>query len=197
MIHRNKFSLLLGGGLCCAFSLVRADVVPGGFPADRYASLWEHSPFTTASVQQEAAPPGFADKLTLVGLAKVGDEDIVTLLNKESQERINLSTNKSPQGLKIVSVELNADPMKACVTIQKGNETAKVRFDKSTSGGGQMASVANPVFNNAGVVQSAPNNPQPRVPRPVTVPVSERVVRIISPAPPDGSIPLPPRPGSR
>src|ERR1700677_3427445 len=196
MKPRNKFSLLLWGGLCCAFSLVKGDVLPGGFPADRYSTLWEHSPFTISSIQQEAVPPGLADKLTLVGLAKVCEEDIVTLLNKESMERIYLRTNTSPQGLKIVSVELNADPMKACVTIQKGNETARVVFDTNAPTGGQVAVSPNPV-NNPGAARSFPAPVQPAPPQPATAPVSPRVVRIISPVPPSGNIPLPPLPGSR
>src|SRR5271155_1613230 len=130
MAIRYKLALLLGGSLCSALSSVNADALPGGFAVDRYSSLWQHSPFTVSSIQQEAIQPGFADKLALVGIAKIGSEDMVELLNKESLERINVSTTSSPQGLKIVSVELNSDPMKDCVTIQKGDEIAKVKFDK-------------------------------------------------------------------
>ena len=139
----------------------------------------------------------FADKLTLVGIAKIGNEDIVTLLNKESLERISISSNLNPQGLKIVSVELNTDPLKACVTIKKGDEIAKVQFDKTLAEGGKASSTPG---NNAATPPIPSGIARPMVIQP-HAPISERVVRIVSPVPYSGQASggnqlLPPRPGS-
>ena len=126
-----RVSVLLWVGIICAASFANAGVIPDGFPVNRYVSLWEHSPFTIASVQQEVAPEGFASRLALVGVAKIGSEDVVTLLNKESQERFSVGAKPDAQGLKIVTVEPNADPLKVSVTIQKGGETGRVKFDQT------------------------------------------------------------------
>jgi hypothetical protein len=183
--HSIKFRILLLGGFCCIFSLARAGVIPDGFPVSRYTSLWEHSPFTTASVQQEVSPDGFASKLALVGVARIGSEDMATLLNKESQERITVSSQPNDQGLKLVLVESNADILKASVTIQKGGETAKVKFDQSL-----LAVTQSPPNGTNNVMQQGippfprqPNiNPSASAPRPV-----RRVLPI--PAPMQGAIP--------
>jgi hypothetical protein len=190
-----KFALLLGGSLCSALSFVKADVIPGGFAVDRYSSLWEHSPFTVSSIQQLVIPPGFADKLALVGIIKIGSENMVTLFNKDSLERISVSTNSSPEGMKIVSVELDKDPQKDSVTIQKGDEIAKVKFDKIPAGSGQVAQTA----GNPPLAPVSPGVARPITAPPVRVAVTGRVARIVSPAPysgQPGGQQLPPLPGS-
>ncbi|MGB8354682.1 MAG: hypothetical protein WCD79_12385 [Chthoniobacteraceae bacterium] len=140
-------------GFYCAGALAVAGGIPDGYPVDRYKSLWEHSPFTIASVQQEVVPAGFASKMALVGIAKIGSEDLVILLNKDSQERLNVGPQANEQGIKLISVEPNSDPLKVCVTIQKGSEVAKVKFDPALL----SASAAAP--NNPGNIQ--PQQPVP------------------------------------
>jgi hypothetical protein len=140
----------------CAASLARGGVIPDGLPVNRYAALWQHSPFTIASVEQVVVQAGFASKLALVGIARIGSEDIVTLLNKESQERFTVGAKPNDQDLKLVSVEPNADPLKAAATIQKGGEVAKVRFDQSL-----LAAQAPQNAAPNGGQQPGPGNGQP------------------------------------
>lgn len=104
-----------------------AKAIPDGYKVERYTTLWEHSPFTIASAVEDAPEP--AAKLVLAGLAKIGTEDMVTLLNKDSQERMIVTQMPNAQGYKLVSVESNEDPLKVVVTLIKGNESLKVRFD--------------------------------------------------------------------
>ena len=181
----HKYGILLFGGLCCVFSSLCAGEIPSGFPVERYSSLWEHSPFTIASIQQEASPAGFAQNLAVVGVAKIGDKDMVTLLNKQSLERVTVTSDSSnAQGMKIVSVAADTDPLKTSVTIQKGSEVAKVGFDKT------MIDKANATPQN---MTSAPMQPIPvagQPPNPNMPPIPARQVRrmpaipVINSAPP-------------
>jgi hypothetical protein len=125
--HLLIFFTLLACRLCGAAARAEEKAVPQGYAVERYAALWERSPFTTASAVEDAPPA--AAKLALAGLARIGSEDTVTVLNKESQERIIVTQTPNAQGYKLVSVEPNADPLKVVVTLLKGDESIKVRFD--------------------------------------------------------------------
>lgn len=137
----HRFAILLAGGICGVFAPARGDggntggapddgAIPKGYPMARYAPLWEHSPFVLASVA-EAPAPGFAQNLAVVAIARVDDEDLVTVVNKQSQERITLDGQPNAQGMKVVSVEADTDPLKTKVTLQKGGETATLGFDRA------------------------------------------------------------------
>lgn len=173
----SKFGILLGCGLCAVIWPAQAGDIPDGYPVTRYASLWQHSPFTTVSVQQEAAPAGFADKLVLVGVATIGNEKMATLINKDSQERIEVAASPNAQGLRLVSVEPNADPLAVTVTIQKGDETGKVKFDKATLPAA-APSINNPVPPQ--IPQPFTQNMNPAGAPPIP---SQRVVRRTLPIP--------------
>ena len=144
--HIRRFGiplLLLPGALAWA-----GPAAPDGYPVSRYASLWERSPFTIASVRQDVVPEGFASKLVLAGVARIGADDFAILVNKDSQERINVSSEPNGQGMKLLSVEPNADPLKACVTIQKGVEVAVVRYDQAL-----LVATTAPAPDNVAVTQ--------------------------------------------
>jgi hypothetical protein len=146
--------------------------IPHGYPVERYAALWERSPFTTASVS-DAVQEEPAAKLALAGVAKIGDEDIVTLLNKDSQERTLVTQTPNAQGYKLVSVEQNSDPLKVVATLQKGTESLKVRFDPGllTAQSGQPQPTGqNPPPN--GMPMPMPPQPIPR-----NVQIIERQIR--------------------
>jgi hypothetical protein len=113
-----------------AFSSPRAGVAPDGYNTDRYASLWQHSPFALATVEQQA-PPGFAQNFAVVAVARVDDEDLVTILNRVSQERFTVSADPNADGIKLVSVDSDPDPLKTKVKLQKGTENATIGFDKA------------------------------------------------------------------
>ena len=195
----QKHSILLFGGLCCIFSSASAagDEVPAGFPVERYSVLWQHSPFTIASVQQTEVPAGFAQNLTVVGIAKIGDKDLVTLLNKQSLERFIVKAEPNAQGMKVLSVENDSDPLKTSVMLQSGGEIAKVGFDKSLIQQNQSAPHADPnaVAQNTPVAGQPPSPPADNMP-----PVPGRRVRrlpaipALNPAPASGgaNAPQPP-----
>ena len=175
--------LLLGGGLFCALPFAWAGAIPEGYAVERYSALWEHSPFSLATVQPQAQP-SFAQNLALVGIARIEGEDMVTLLNRVSQERFTVGTEPNADGIAVVSVDTDSDPLKTRVSIRKGSEVATVSFDK-----GLLALTQSPPPPPAGVPAqpAAPNNTQP--PETVQVAPVRRVRRTI---PIPGIIPAPP-----
>jgi len=186
--HFHIFGILLGCGIFCVFSSAGAGEVPAGFPVERYSTLWEHSPFTTSSVQQDSAPPGFAQNLALVGIARIGDEDVITLLNRQSLERFIVSSARpNKQGLKVVSVSSDADPLKTSVTLQMGGETGKVGFDKVLLAQTQSAP---PPQQPGQVMLNAPQPPNPNAP-PVPQTRIRRLPAVpgLSPGPPGSTAP--------
>jgi hypothetical protein len=154
--------------------LCAEDAIPRGYPAERYAVLWERSPFTTASAA-DAVQDEPAAKLALAGVAKIGDEDIVTILNKDSQERTLVTQTANAQGYKLVSIEQNSDPLKVVATLQKGTESLKVRFDPSllTAQSAQPQPTGqNPLPNGRSMPMPMPPQPMPQ-----NVQITERQVR--------------------
>ncbi|HWB58229.1 MAG TPA: hypothetical protein VG733_02005 [Chthoniobacteraceae bacterium] len=130
---QKKIAFLLAGGIGAALPFLMAadrqasddDAIPKGYPMNRYALLWEHSPFIVASAEQEAPPPSFAQNLVLGGVG-----DVVTVVNRTTQERFTVDTKPNEQGIKVVSVQMDDDPLKTKVTLQKGAETATISFDR-------------------------------------------------------------------
>lgn len=116
--------------LLCVARIAQAGPVPEPQPAEHFSALWQKNPFTIASTEQ-VPQAGFAQNLAVVGIAKIGGESIVTVLNKQTQERFTMDSGGGPQGMKVVSVSMDADPLKASVTIRKGGETATVGFDRA------------------------------------------------------------------
>ena len=125
-----QFGILLTGAVCCVCAPARGDTIPNGYAVERYSALWQHSPFTLASVQQPAAP-GFAANLAVVATATIDDEQIVTFVDRVSHERFTVGGTPNEDGIKVVSVDGNDDPLKTRVTLQKGSDTATVGYDRS------------------------------------------------------------------
>lgn len=170
----HKFGFLFALGLCSAFSFARAgtgagasDVIPYGFTVQRYSPLWQRSPFTIASTEQAPTAPGFAQNMAVVAIARIGNEDWVTLMDRGTQERFSVGTTANDQGIKVVSVQTDSDPMKTKVTIQKGAEVATVGFDKVL-----LALTQTPPPPGATAqaqVQQDPNNPNAAVEPPPSI----------------------------
>lgn len=124
------FLFLVAGCLGSEWLFAADQPIPKSHPVDRYESLWKRSPFTLSSVSDPVVvAAGFARQLALAGVAKIGSVELVTLVNKQSQERLLISSQPNAQGIRLVSLQSDPDPSKITATIEKGVETAVVRFD--------------------------------------------------------------------
>lgn len=102
--------------------------IPQGYTAERYASMWQRSPFTLSSVV-EAPQAGFAEQLTLASIMQIGDKPYVTILNKQTQKRFTVAPGSPADGIEVVSVTNPTSPKEAVVQLKKGAESGSVKFD--------------------------------------------------------------------
>jgi len=107
---------------------------PEAPPSERFAPIWERSPFTlkTLATGPVASGPSFADSFALAGLSDVGGKVTVYLKNKASGSYLTL-TDSDPNpgedhGIAFVSVLDDTDPRKVRVRLRKGAEVAEVGY---------------------------------------------------------------------
>lgn len=109
-------------------------VPPSSYSVDRYEGLWERSPFLLSSAPTVAPTPtgpGFADHLVLAGVAQVGGQYHISLVDKTSLQRKTLRSGvPNETGMEVVEVELQRDPMQTHVVVRRGGEQAVVRYDR-------------------------------------------------------------------
>ena len=86
-----------------------------------FSSLTEMSPFTRSI--------NLSDSLILTGMAMVDDEQVATLLNKETKETYVVSSKLNSQGWKMVEVKANEDLEKVAAKVSvDGGEVVTVRY---------------------------------------------------------------------
>lgn len=168
-------------------------VIPTDYPAERYHSLAERSPFTLESV--EAAPPaGFTEDLVLVAIAKIDETPYVTLLNRKTQARQLVTATPNTEGISVTQMANETNTATAAVTLTKGGETGTVSYDQNLLKSVPQAPTAPPPQHTAGGQPPPPVTPgQPGAPRPPTrvtpggttpAPTAPRRRRVIIPAQP-------------
>jgi hypothetical protein len=156
----NYFLLILAFTTVCLLPPGQAedDLIPQGFPPERYEPLWKKSPFSLSSVAQDV-PGGFAEKFILTGILKIGDTPYADVLNKETKERMFLSAQPNPQDIRIEKLESGTDLSQVVVTLRKGNEVGVLRYDQE---------YLKQTLNQA--APPMPANPAPMAPRPAVNP---------------------------
>jgi len=108
---------------------VTDDLLPQPYPASRYDAMRKKSPFTLSSAADQAAAVGFASKLFLTGILRVGGESFATVMDKESKQRYMISAKPNEQNIQLVDIESGDDLSKVSVTLKKGDEKATLKYD--------------------------------------------------------------------
>ena len=195
---------VLFGSLANSFALAEpTEPIPHAYPASRYQTIWENSPF-----ELEAPPPtntgpesSLSDEFALVGVTRVRGKRVVTLLDKKAGTSFDLREDESRNDLKILSVIMKADPLLTEVRLSKGSVTGAVGYDKksvvSVPKRPAQAVAPNPQAGRPGV-PSVPGGPQQSVlnrsplnPNPVAPTAAVARRRILAP-----TVPSPQAPGS-
>jgi hypothetical protein len=182
-------------GVICSLGLIRASgtgadetsstskwTPPSGYSAQRYEALWKRSPFTLSSISDDAGTK--ASNFALAGYLKIGDSEFVTVIDKQSRVTSFVSREPNAQGLKLLSVSTNVDPLKVTAQICKADITEMVGYDPAilsapvkTGPPAQVATViAGPKSTLPAIVEQ-PEQPAP----PEHAPHAER--RILRPTP--------------
>lgn len=105
--------------------------IPVAYPLDRYDTLRKHLPFgKPTTIETEAPkPPPFSDDLTLIGYSKMGKDYYVTVMNKKTQQKIQINPKEKPDGITVAEVLNPSDIHKIEVKLKKGDEVGTVIFD--------------------------------------------------------------------
>jgi hypothetical protein len=152
---------------------------PSGYSAQRYEALWKRSPFTLSSISDDAGTK--TSNFALAGYLKIGDSEFVTVINKQSHQTSFVSREPNAQGLKLVSVSTNADPLKVTAQICKADITEMVGYDPAILSApvktGPPAQVAAATTNPISTLPATVEQPVP----PEHAPHAER--RILRPTP--------------
>lgn len=118
---RNLFGLLTWLLLPLSMAEGKDLFVPTPVAKTDFSSLTEQSPFTRSI--------NLSDSLILTGMAMVDDEQVATLLNKETKETYVVSSKLNSQGWKMVEVSANEDLEKVAAKVSvDGGEVVTVRY---------------------------------------------------------------------
>ena len=166
--------------------------VPTAFPAERYATISEKSPFALATPAVAPPPPPQASFAANWYLTAVGRDaqglDFVTIKAQDGSVHFSLSGRDEDRDthVSLASVDWSDTFRKSTAIIKKGTETAKLIFSQEEAGpaaqpgtrgvrpgtppGGPLPPVTVPVpvtvtaGQNTGVVTNQPQQPmQPRI----------------------------------
>ena len=152
---------------------------PAGYAAQRYEALWKRSPFTLSSISD--ATGSKTSSFALAGYLKIGSSEYVTLVNRQSHETFFVSSEPNAQGLKLVSVQPSADPLKVTAQISRADVAETVGYDPAILSapvkGAPPVQVASATVNPGPVLVPVP---EPNT-RPERAPHAER--HILRPTP--------------
>lgn len=170
---RTAFLLLVG--MLPAISVAQ-EGAPAPFPAERYAGMKAKTPFVLATpkVAQEDTP-SFAKNLFVSGLAKLGDDVLVTITAQDNKQSFTLKTGETTSdGIAIVSVDWSDELGKSRVTVKKGNDFGTIGFNEML--------IRSPI-----AMTSAAGMPQPGTPQPPSVTGGPQIRRPNAGPPPSGT----------
>lgn len=134
---------LLCAALCVATGMVCAAEIPTAFPASRYQTMIDKSPFTLAtpavapSAPTGPPPDSFAKDYYLVGIAKLNNKEFVTIASHVDQtQRFSLfKGEQGPEGITVASVSWEPGIAKSKVMLKKGTEFGSITFDEAAQAG--------------------------------------------------------------
>lgn len=148
--------------------------IPAPFPGSRYERMVQEAPFAVATAAQPVvAMPSFAADLYVTGVARIGDQDLVTISSRDKTRRFSLfsgDTSENAEGIEIIKVDWSENVGGSKVSVKKGSEFGTLSFDQAELARplAPDAPIARPPRTNVPVPTAAPpaatgGGPQPPV----------------------------------
>ncbi len=166
---------LVSGALVCAPSAFGDGFAPETYAIERYEHIWKKSPFIKET-QIIQASDGLEKRFALTGIARIGEKQVVFLLDRQALVPMRVSTGEPKNGVELVAVLQNSDARKSSATIRLGAEQADVRFDANVLGAGAQPGPPPPNF------PAAAGNPPP-IPQSIRPPGSAAMPAVRAPQP--------------
>ena len=108
--------------------------VPAPHPPERYAPLARRSPFAVASAAPApAAQASFAANWYVSGIARIGDQDFVSIKARDLAVQFSLFGHEpNPEnGVALASIQWSETVGKSTIVLRKGTETARLEFNEA------------------------------------------------------------------
>jgi hypothetical protein len=115
-----------------------------GYAPPRYEDLWTKSPF---AVETPDSPVTDTADYTLVGVAKIGDVTYVSLVQKQNQAHLLLTSDKPLGDLKIESIDNKSDGIYANLTQNGAPLTLKLVQATPQAGSAPAPGMPAPIGN--------------------------------------------------
>jgi hypothetical protein len=173
-------------------------VLPGqGNTAAHYETLWTKSPFSVATPDAVDTSPDY----TLVGITQLDGVAYASVVDAHTQDHFVISTEKTIQGLKLVSITHSRSGSDTFASVQKDGQVLSLKLQSAAlppAGGvpgpnGQPPGMMPPITQN--IQMPGTGNPPPGVeygtPGTIPAPRSVRVHRPIIHLPPPPVAPDP------
>ncbi len=120
-MKRHLLLLVLGMTALAPAQETKDSVIPPGLAEADFSALKGQSPFLRSV--------NLSDSLILTGIAMVDNEQVATLLNKETKETYVVSSKLNSQGWKMVDLKADADLEKVAAKVAiEGGEVVTVRY---------------------------------------------------------------------
>jgi hypothetical protein len=153
--------------VCCTLLLGHGDDerLPQAHPKSRYEALRKDSPFALASATPAPVAPqaSFAANWFVSGIARIGDQDFVTIKSRDLAKQFSLYGNhEAVDGVELASVTWSDSVGKSTVILRKGTETAKLEFNEQEVHAQAQAPGGKPPAGNP--PPNAAGGPRPSVP---------------------------------
>jgi hypothetical protein len=147
--------VILAGSTSC---LAIAQDIPAGPKLERYTQLWERNPFAPAAVISSAAQPSALDGLFLSSWLREDSRDVIFVENLQTKDVVRITTEPNQDKLRLVRMNVNANPQLMEAVISDGNEqrAIKFRFESQAAAGTANGEPGQPLdVGNAGAPGSA------------------------------------------
>ena len=120
----------LGLILCVRAVAADADLPGPPFNSDRYAPLWENSPFAVATPVAVESEQYF-----LVGVAQFDGVSYASIVDRQTQAHFVVTNTTPNHGMKLVSLTHGQDAASTSATIDKDGSLLRLKLDTGSAGG--------------------------------------------------------------
>lgn len=102
---------------------------PQPIPADRFEAMTRRSPFVLPTDEEPAPVSTWVSDFQIVSILKRGEEFIVLARKVSTGERLPIRTRPDPNGLRLVSLQMSADPREVSAVIALGEAEGTIAYD--------------------------------------------------------------------
>jgi len=115
-----------------ALASAQDEFPPEPFSPDHYDRMAQRPPFVIPTDEEEAeevVEPGWAEDFSIVSLLLVGDERVVLVKNRQTDQRFPVKAEENSLGIRLVELDLAEDPRDTTATIAMGEQVGTIRYD--------------------------------------------------------------------